>query len=221
VRPFAGLARVVLVGTAIAATLNSAFPGSKAPPPFRVVAGAPSKEKPPPGSPPGPAVARTSLKGLTVSVEYADAARRAGFLDTLSGDAHDPFAAAPGRPERYLTFVVVFDNQAPKDVVFQPENVSLITDVGQQAFPLDVTDLYVGAEQAGVEDLQKVVDRTTAILFDGSTVIPSGQRMARLLAFPRIESPHWKQFKVHFSFLQIGAETHTISFTFHKEVVQN
>jgi hypothetical protein len=161
-------------------------------------------------------VTRTAVKNVMVSVEYADPARREQYLKEIDAGFRDPFAT-PGRPDRCLTFVVAFDNKAAEDVVFQPGNVVLITNRGEQAFPLDVTDFYLRAERTGAGDLQKVIDRTTEVIFDSSTTIPSGQKRVRLLAFRPIEGK-WDQFQLHFSFLQVGSETHTMSFTFHKEL---
>jgi hypothetical protein len=91
----------------------------------------------------------------------------------------------------------------------------MVTDKNERSFPLDMTDMYMSAERRGVEDLQAVIDNSSAVLFDSSTVIPSGGGMSRLVVFRLIEGK-WKQFQVHFSYLQIGRDTHTLSFTFHK-----
>jgi hypothetical protein len=55
-------------------------------------------------------------------------------------------------------------------------------------------------------------------MFDSSTPIPSGTSKSRLLAFRPLEGK-WRQFQVHFSFLQVGTETHSASFTFRKEPI--
>lgn len=220
-RRSAGLAVLVLAPLTLAGALLAAVAlpvgslfAARPEPPFRIVAGVPPK-KSPEGAPAGSPVANTNLKGLAVTVEYADSARRAEFLAARGPDTTDPFATRPGQPERALTFIVAFANESSVGAVFQPGNVALITDKGERAFPLDLTDLYINAERAGVEDLQHVIDRTTAVLYDGSTQIRSGTRTARLLAFRPIEGK-WKHFQVHFSYVQLGTETHTISFNFHK-----
>jgi len=199
---------VALVLATVAAAATPAAP-------YEIYAGSwvkPSKKAPPP---PGVRIARTNMKGLAVSVEYAPPARRAEFLKSIGADIDDPFAAAPGRPDRVVAFIVTFNNQSRDQVVFNPGNVTLVTDKGESAFPLDMTDMYMSAEQHGVEDLQAVIDRSSAVMFDSSTVIPAGKGLSRLVVFRPIEGK-WKQFKVHFSFLQIGRDTHTLSFNFHK-----
>ena len=195
---------------------------AKPAPKYRIAAGAAPKKDPPKGSPPPPVttVARANAKGVTVSVEYADAARRAEFLKTVDPNLIDPFAAVPGKPERAIVFVVGFQNDSDGEVQFQPGNVVLMTDHGDRDFPLDLTDIYIGAKQAGNQDLENVIDRTTRVMFDSATTIPAGGRRARLLAFKPIENPKWRQFQVHFSFLQIAGETHTMSFSFHKQILQ-
>ena len=214
-------AAVVLAPAALAVALSSALPSAaaKPEPPYRIVVG-PVVKKQAPDAPPGTTLARTNIKGLGIVIEYADARRRGEYLKTLVPAVSDPFATPPGRPEGALTFVVTFDNQSPRDAVFQPGNVAILTDRGDRDFPLDLTDLYLSAERAGVEDLQRVVDRATTILFDSSTSIPSGTSKSRLLAFRPLEGK-WKQFQVHFSFLQVGTETHSASFTFRKEPLGN
>lgn len=210
-RRAASVLAMVALATVTAATRPSL--AARAEPPYRIVVGPWTKKKPPS---PGTTLARTSIKGLDISIEYADARRRAEFLKTLGPNAADPFAPPPGRPERTLTFVVAFENRSAGGAVFQPGNVTIMTDRGDRAFPLDLTDLYLRAERAGVEDLQLVVDQATTILFDGSTTIHKGARAERLLAFRPLEGK-WRQFQVHFSFLQVGTETHSASFTFSKE----
>jgi len=214
--------------TAAALVVSVAFVSSidpveaaKPAPKYRIAAGSAPKKDPPKGSPAPPAttIARATVKGVTVSVEYADAARRAEFLKTVDPNLVDPFASVPGKPERALVFVVGFQNDTSGEVQFQPGNVVLMTDRGDRDFPLDLTDVYIGAERAGNQDLDNVIDRTTRVMFDSATTIPAGARKARLLAFKPLENPKWRQFQVHFSFLQIAGETHTMSFTFHKQIL--
>lgn len=222
-------AGVAAVAVAFAAATVSLFPdlsdrgaagvvhaaAARPPVPYEIYAGTwvkPDKKAPPP---PGVRIARSNLKGLAVSVEYAPPARRAEFLESIGADIEDPFAAAPGRPDRVVAFIVTFKNQGREQAVFNPGNVALVTDRGESAFPLDMTDMYMSAERRGVEDLQAVIDRSSAVMFDSSTIIPAGAGLSRLVVFRPIEGK-WKQFQVHFSYLQIGRDTHTLSFNFHK-----
>lgn len=188
---------------------------SKPPVPFDIYAGAwvkPDKDAPPA---PGSKVARSNLKGVSVTVEYAPPARRAEFLKSIDAGIGDPFAPSPGRPDRVVAFIVTFNNQSREQLVFNPGNVAVVSDKGERAFPLDLTDMYIAAERQGAEDLQAVIDRSGSVMFDSSTVIPAGTGMTRLVVFRPIEGK-WKQFQLHFAFLQIGRDTHTLSFTFHK-----
>lgn len=214
-------AALLVSATAFVAIDPGAF-AAKPPSQYRIAAGAAPKKDPPKGSAAAPVttVARSMVKGVTVSVEYADAARRAEFLKTVDPELVDPFAATPGKPERALVFVVGFDNGTDGEVQFQPGNVVLMTDRGDRDFPLDLTDIYLGAERAGDQDLENVIDRTTRVMFDSATTIPAGARRARLLAFKPLENPKWRQFQLHFSFLQIKGETHTLSFSFHKQILE-
>jgi hypothetical protein len=202
---------VVLVATRDAAA-------AKPEGPYKISAGALVKRDKHTPPPPMVTVSKTYLKGLTVTIEYADGARRADYLKSLGPKVADPFATPSGARERALTFLVTFENKTALPVVFQPGNVALVSDKNDQGFPLDISDMYMSAERAGVEDLQQVLDRSTSLIFDSSTTIPSGAGMTRLLAFRPIEGK-WKQFQVHFSYIQIGAETHTLTFTFHKEPI--
>lgn len=204
----AAVALVIAAGVVFAAT-------PKPPTPYEIYAGTwvkPDKKAPPP---PGVRISRSNIKGLAVSVEYAPPARRAEFLKSIGAEIDDPFAAAPGRPDRVVAFIVTFNNKGRDQAVFNPGNVAIVTDKGESAFPLDMTDMYMSAEQRGVEDLQAVIDRSSAVMFDSSTVIPGGTGRSRLVVFRPIEGK-WKQFQVHFSYLQVGRDTHTLSFNFHK-----
>ena len=213
--------RAVLVAVALAlAAWGAFFPSPPPAKPYRLVAG--SLPKKPPKDAPAPAStpqAMTSLKGVTVTLEYADGARRAAFLKTVDPELKDPFASRPGALEPAIVFVVGFENQSRAEVQFQPGNVVLMSNHGDRSFPIDLTDVYLGAEHTGNEDLQRVIDRTTKIMFDSATTIPVGARRARLLAFRQLEGSKWQELQIHFSFLQIEGETHTLSFIFHKELL--
>jgi hypothetical protein len=223
-RPAAALlvAAALAVSAALLDARGPAAAAAKPVPRYRIAAGAAPKKDPPKDAPAPPAttIASSTIKGVTVSVEYADAARRAAFLQTVDPNLIDPFAAAPGKPERALVFVVGFENDTKGEVQFQPGNVMLITDHGDHDYPLDLTDIYIGAERAGDQDLEHVIDRTTRVLFDSATTIPPGAHRARLLAFKPLENPKWRQFQLQFAFIQIAGETHTLSFAFHKQILE-
>jgi hypothetical protein len=167
----------------------------------------------------GAAVSRFTIKGLTVLVEYLEPEGRAAFIRTIDPKAADPFAVPAGRPEFYHAFLVTFENQSPLDVSFQPGNVVLATDHKEQQFPIDLTDLYRTATRLEVDDPERAMQRAAPLIFDSSTTIPRGQRLSRLLVFGPLPS-RWKEFHLHFSYLQIGAETHTLSFTFHRQPLE-
>ena len=213
-----------LVAAAAAAVLEPSTPiaSTKPAPKYRIAAGAAPKKAPPKDAPPVPVttIASSNIKGVTVSVEYADAARRAAFLKTVDPNLIDPFAPGPGKPERALVFVVGFENDTASEVQFQPGNVMLITDHGDHDHPLDLTDIYIGAERSGDQDLEHVIDRTTRVLYDSATTIPAGAHAARLIAFKPLDNPNWRQFSLQFAFIQVAGETHSVSFAFHKQMVE-
>jgi hypothetical protein len=184
--------------------------------PWTVAAGVQVKTKKGEARPPYVAGSKSTLFGVTVTVEYADAAKRAEYLKAIDPDLADPFAPGPGGRPRALTFLVGFANDSKKIAVFQPGNVALLPDRGDRSFPIDMTDMYMSAERAGVEDLQPVIDHASRIMFDSSTTIPSGGQVTRLLAFRPIDG-NWSQMQILFSYIQIGSETHSLSFPFHKE----
>jgi hypothetical protein len=208
-------AATVVVLVAILSVPRPTLAAAKPPVPFDIFAGAwakPDKDAPAPRV----KLVRSSVKGLNVTVEHAPPGRRAEFLKTIAADIEDPFATPAGRPDRVVAFIVTFRNEGREQAVFNPGNVAIVTDKNERLFPLDMTDMYMSAERQGVEDLQAVIDRSSQVLFDSSTVIPTATGLARLVVFRPIEGK-WKQFRVHFSHLQVGRETHTLSFTFHKQ----
>jgi hypothetical protein len=165
-------------------------------------------------------LSRHAVAGLRLAVEYLEPAARASFVASLDGGG-DPFAVPPGRPELYHAFRVSFDNRSGEAVRFQPGNVVLVFDKGKnQQFPVDLTDFYRTAARAGGEvDPDAMMARAARLIFEGSTTIPRGARADRLLVFGPLP-PKWKEMRVHFSFLQIGTETHTVSFLFHRQPVK-
>lgn len=185
--------------------------------PYIVYAGAwtkpPKKDAPPP---PKVKVTKTYLKGLTVTVEVADQVRRSEYLKSVDPGMGDLFPARAGRPDKRLAFIVTLANAGPEMVVFNPGNIALATDKGEHVFPLDQSDFYMAAEQAKVADLQRVLDRTSQVLFDQSVSLHPEQGLTRIVLFKALETK-WKQLQVHFSYVQIGSETHTLTFSFHKE----
>ncbi len=183
--------------------------------PYRILAGPYVKK----GPQDGPAASSFTLKGVTISVEFLDPDARGAFVRTILPAASDPFAVSPGRPEMYHAVRVAFDNKSAADVVFQPGNVVVFTDGKTQEFGIDLTDLYRTAASAGVDDPQAMIDRVAPVLYDSSTTIGKGKKRERLLLFGPLQGK-WKEIQMIFSFLQIGAETHTLSFTFHKQIAK-
>lgn len=180
---------------------------------YRIVAGPYSKKSL--SGDPAPAISRFTLKGLTIAVEYLEPAARGAFIRSLDARGGDLFAVPPGRAELYNAFRVTFENESSVDVVFQPGNALLITDHKDQRFPVDLTDLYRLAERSEQIDPDATLERAARLIFDSSTTVPRGTRLERLLAFGPFPEK-WKEFRVHFSYLQVGTETHTVSFVFHR-----
>jgi hypothetical protein len=181
---------------------------------YRVLAGVYSRKDVKAGA--GNPVARAALGELTIAVEYLDPGARAAFVRAIAPAMPDPFAVRPGRPEIYSAFRVSFNNRSGSDVQFQPKNVVLLTDRKTQDFAVDLTDLYRGAEMAGLSDPERVFDRLAPIVFDSGTTIARGTSLERLLVFGPFPAK-WRDLQLHFSFLQIGTETRTVSFNFHKQ----
>ena len=186
--------------------------------PYTVYAGA--YVKPQKGeTPPKVKVTKSFLKGLTVTVEVADQARRTEFLTSIDPGMGDLFPARAGRPDRRLAFIVTLENAGPEMVVFNPGNIAMATDKAEHVFPLDQADFYMAAEAAKVADLQRVLYRTSQVLFEQSVAIRPGEGVTRLVLFKALESK-WQQLQVHFSYVQIGSDTHTMSFSFHKQTLE-
>ncbi len=181
---------------------------------YRVLAGVYSRKDVKAGA--GNPVASAALGELTIAVEYLEPGARAAFVRAIAPAMPDPFAVRPGRPEMYSAFRVSFNNRSASDVQFQPKNVVLLTDRKTQDFPVDLTDLYRGAEMAGLSDPERFFDRLAPIVFDSGTTIARDTSLERLLVFGPFPAK-WRDLQLHFSFLQIGTETRTVSFNFHKQ----
>ena len=198
--------------------MAAAVAGSR-PAPYRIVPGPFVKKPPPEADGAVPSASRFSLGGLTVQIELVGDRPRAEFIRSIDGRSGDPFAASPGAPPRFHTFRVLFDNRTAESVVFQPGNVVLVTDRAEQQFAIDITDVYMQAARSGRADPDAAVARVAPLIFDSSTTIPPNQRLEKLLVFGPLPE-RWKEFRLHFSFLQIGTETHTVSFLFHRRPVK-
>jgi len=169
-----------------------------------------------------PAASQTTLKGLTIQVEPLEPEARAHFIEGIKPGMADPFAPAPGRPEQFMVFRVLFDNRTGYAVTFQPGNVAIVTTRQSHRFPLDFTDLYLQAEHAGIDNPQRATNRVMPLIYDTSTTIPDGTRMERLLVFRRLsDEDKWREFGMHFSYIQIDSETHTLSFMYHKQIIED
>ncbi len=203
----------VLALLAIAAS-SSALAAPRDTDSYRVLAGVYSRKDVKAGA--GNPVARAALGELTIAVKYLEPGARAAFVRAIAPAMPDPFAVRPGRPEMYSVFRVSFNNRSGSDIQFQPKNVVLLTDRKTQDFPVDLTDLYRGAEMAGLSDPERVFDGLAPIVFDSGTTIARGTSLERLLVFGPFPAK-WRDLQLHFSFLQIGTETRTVSFNFHKQ----
>lgn len=192
----------------------------KEPERYRLIPGPYDKKRV--ADPDTPASSQTTLKGLTVRVEPLDREGRTEFIETIKPGMGDPFAPGPGRPEQFLVFRVLFDNKSGSPVTFQPGNVMLLTDRQMHRFPIDVTDLYLQAHRAGVDDPQRAANRVMPLMYDSSTTIRNGARRERLLVFRALpEDEKWRQLGMHFSYIQIDSDTHTLSFAYHKQIIED
>ena len=212
--PTAVLSRAIALASLAAILVGPAGASSGDQGSYRILAGPYSRKDVKAGT--GHPAARATLRGLTITVEFLEPGARAAFVKAIDPSMPDPFAARPGRPEIYSAFRVAFDNRSSADVQFQAGNVVMITDRKTQRFPVDLTDLYRVAAEVGVADPESTMDRIAPIIFDNSTTIPKGKTLERLLVFGPFPAK-WKELQLHFSFLQIGTETHTASFNFHKQ----
>ncbi len=190
---------------------------AKPPSPYRILPGPYNRHATP--GPDAPTASRFTTSGLTVEVAPLDREERRGFIRKIDPGAGDPFAAPAGGAERYHAFRVAFENESGQDVTFQPGNVVLVTDRKSHQFPIDSPDLYLAASRAGAGDPQAAMDRVSRLIFDSSTHIPAGGRFTRMLVFGPLPDK-WKEMRLDFSFLQIGAETRSLSFAFHKQILE-
>lgn len=203
----------VFLPVALVLARDAAVP--KTPPPYRILPGPFNRHAT--AAPDAPSARRFTTSGLTVEVAPLEHEERAAFIRTIKPGAGDPFATPAGRTERYHAFRVAFENDSGLAVIFQPGNVVLVTDRNTHQFPIDTPDLYLAAARAGAGDPQAMMDKAAAFIFDSSTRIPSGGRLSRLLVFGPLPEK-WKEFRLDFSFLQIGTETRSLSFAFHKQI---
>lgn len=212
------LGRGLLAVAILLAVVPSVTARKKPPPPYRIVPGPYVKKAPPPAERPLPS--RFVLLGLTVVLEYLEPPDRFKFIAGIDPKLGDPFGVSPGRPQRFLAFRVTFQNASAGDVVFQAGNVILATDRKEHRFPVDLTDMYRIASTRKVKNPEDAMNRIAPIIFDSSTVIRQGDEVTRLLVFRQLPEK-WKEFGLHFSFIQINSETHTLSFSFHKHILKD
>jgi len=205
---------VVLAGASVVAPPPPSLGAPRVEAPYRILAGPYSKKAPEAAGVP---TSTFDLKGVKIAVEFLEPSARAAFVRTIAPAVQDPFAVPPGRPEIYHAVRVAFDNGSAADVVFQAGNVVVYTDGKTQEFGIDLTDLYRVAAEAGADDPQAMIDRVAPLIYDSSTTIPKGRKTERLLLFGPLQGK-WREIQMIFSFLQVGAETHTVSFTFHKQI---
>ncbi len=192
---------------------SAAGAAARAPGRFRILAGPYSKKAAQAGV--GTAISHFTIKGLTITVEFLEPEGRASFVSKAASGAPDPFAVPPGRPEIYHAVRVAFDNRSNADVMFQAGNVVLLTDRKAPEYAIDLTDVYRTAAQSE-ENPERVFDRLAPAIFDSTTEIPRGRTIERLLVFGPLR-PKWKELRLNFSFVQIGTETHSVAFTFHRQ----
>jgi hypothetical protein len=209
------LCAALLVTVGVGSSID--FAKDKKPRPYRIIPGPYDKKRV--ADERTPTTSQFNVKGLTVWVQPLDREARAEFVESMRPGMADPFAVRLGRPEQYMAFRVLFDNESGSLVTFQPGNVILVTNRQDHRFPLDITDLYMQANRAGVDDPQRTANEVMPLMFDSSTTIPNGRQMERLLVFKALtEDMKWKELALHFSFLQIDSDTHSLSFVYHKQV---
>ncbi|MFQ5876482.1 MAG: hypothetical protein ACE5JH_02145 [Acidobacteriota bacterium] len=192
-----------------AATLLAAGPAD----PYRIHPGRFDTKKA--EHPPRPGPVRYVLNEVVVAVQYLEPADRAAFVASISAGLRDPFAVAPGRPERYHAFRITFENRSSADLVFQPGHAFVVTDRGERAFPIDLTDLYLVASRGGLPDPEAAMNRIAPVIYDSSVEIPAGAGESRMLVFGAFPDK-WREFRLTLGFVEIGSEPHSLSFPFHR-----
>jgi hypothetical protein len=145
---------------------------------------------------------------FAVSLRFVEAAERRKLVrETLGGD-FDPFATNP-RQQPFVTILMGVRNDAPEPLVFNPQNILLVTDRPSFLPPLDATRAYESMVSAGLP-ADRYMSHMHRLIYDTAITLRTGESVSRLLAY-RTPAPEVEKARLQFSFFQVGLASYSFT----------
>lgn len=181
----------ILVGCAIAASLCLSMQAAKSSKPM-------PEFVPDTAADDAPALHGTTwvgeADGYGVWLKRLDDPERLSYIKRVTGLGIDPFAAPPGKDQRFLTFLLVLENHGTDNLEFNPLKTWLVTNKDEIRTPLGMTDVGFAYRMNGME-LPTAYERFEPALLNMPRSVAPDESMSGLLIYKAID-PRTRRFRV-------------------------
>jgi len=126
-------------------------------------------------------------EGFAIRLQKIDEAERQAFILRSTGLATDPFAGRPGRPPRFLSFLLEIENRTAGELALNPLDCWLMTNRKKIETPLGLTDLSFHYHIVGA-DLPPAYEKVGRVLLAHPLTVASGGSVHGLLVYRAIDA---------------------------------
>lgn len=151
----------------------------------------------------------------TINLRSVDDDERLNYIQRMTGLPIDPFAAPPGSDPRFISFLLLIENDGEADVGFNAMASWLKTDHSQLETPLGLTDLSFAYHTVG-QAFPRAFQRVGPVLLDGAYSIRPGEEFSGLLVY-RVVETKTKRFHVDVDLVLAEGEIVTFSAPYRRD----
>jgi hypothetical protein len=123
---------------------------------------------------------------FAINLRRVNDQERLNYIERMTGVAIDPFATRPGYDPRFMSFLLVIENNGEGSIGFNALDSWLKTNHSQLETPLGVTDLSFAYHTSG-RDFPAAYERVGRVMLDGSRTIQPGASLSGLLIYHVVE----------------------------------
>jgi hypothetical protein len=156
---------------------------------------------------------------FTVYLRELDQQERLKYILGATGVKVDPYAAPAGKGPRFISFLLVIENQSETAIGFNALDCWLKTNQNKLATPLGLTDLTFDYHMAGME-VPPAYERITPVLLEGARTIIPGESLSGLLVY-RVVDPRTKRYHVDIDLIPPSGEIIRIRAPYRRERPEN
>jgi len=124
---------------------------------------------------------RYTDSAIMVEVTYLSPRNLDVYFDSFQGGIY----SNPFEPDAHMVFAVTMENLSDGAISYNPGLTLFITEYDKPIRPKDYTSLYTDFELVEAGDIDTRMAAFKAACFDSSVLLQPGERIKKLLVFPR------------------------------------